>query len=80
MMVSGIASLFSGDFSGMIPEPAGNSALLSNPDYATLFARLGWGSFIVGIALVLPIPFLRRLIKDRDIPADDIPVAAVPLK
>ncbi|MEO8779372.1 MAG: oligopeptide:H+ symporter, partial [Rhodanobacter sp.] len=47
MMVTGIASLFAGDFSGMVPEPAGNSALVTNPAYSTLFAELGWGSVIV---------------------------------
>ncbi|MEO8743028.1 MAG: oligopeptide:H+ symporter, partial [Lysobacteraceae bacterium] len=80
MMVTGLASLFAGDFSGMIPEPAGNTALVTNPDYATLFARLGWGSVIVGVVLIILIPFLRKLIKDKDTPADDLPVAAVPAR
>jgi POT family proton-dependent oligopeptide transporter len=78
MMVTGIASLFAGDFSGMVPAPAGNSALVTNPDYATLFARLGWGSVAVGVLLVVLIPFLRKLIRDKDTPADDMPVAADP--
>ncbi len=78
MMVTGIASLFAGDFSGMIPEPAGNTALVTNPDYATLFARLGWGSVIVGIALVVLIPFLRTLIGNKETPVDDMSVAVVP--
>ncbi|HET8942260.1 MAG TPA: oligopeptide:H+ symporter [Rudaea sp.] len=80
MMVSGLASLFAGDFSGMVPEPAGNTALVTNPDYATLFERLGWGSVAVGVALVVLIPFLRKLIRDKQTPADDMPVAAVPAK
>ncbi|MEO8802249.1 MAG: oligopeptide:H+ symporter [Rudaea sp.] len=80
MMVTGLASLFAGDFSGMVPEPAGNSALVTNPDYAILFERLGWGSIIVGIALIVLIPFLRKLIKDKETPADDAPVAVVPAK
>ena len=62
MMVTGLASLFAGDFSGMIPEPAGTTAIVTNPDYSSLFASLGWGSTAVGVALVLLIPFLRRLI------------------
>jgi len=66
MMVTGLASLFAGDFSGMIPQPAGSTALSTNPAYASLFARLGWGSTVVGIVLVLLIPFLRRLIRDRE--------------
>lgn len=65
MLVTGLASLFAGDFSGMIPEPSGTTPLASNPEYSTLFARLGWGSTAVGVVLVLMIPFLRRLIRDR---------------
>ena len=65
MLVTGLASLFAGDFSGMIPEPAGTTAIATNPEYLTLFARLGWGSTAVGVVLVLMIPFLRRLIRDR---------------
>jgi POT family proton-dependent oligopeptide transporter len=64
MLVTGLASLFAGDFSGMIPEPAGTTPLATNPEYATLFARLGWGSTLVGGVLVLLIPFLRKLIRD----------------
>ena len=66
MMVTGVASLFAGDFSGMIPEPQGTTALVTNTDYSHLFSMLGWGSTLVGIVLVLMIPFLRRLIKDAD--------------
>jgi POT family proton-dependent oligopeptide transporter len=64
MMVTGLASLFAGDFSGMIPEPAGTTAIATNPAYADLFGRLGWGSTAVGVLLVVLIPFLRRLIRD----------------
>ena len=80
MMVSGLASLFAGDFSGMVREPARNSALVANAAYATLFARLGWGSVMVGIALTALIPFLRKLIRGKDTPADDVPVTVVPAK
>ncbi|MCW8807757.1 MAG: oligopeptide:H+ symporter, partial [Rhodanobacter sp.] len=80
MMVTGLASLFAGDFSGMVPEPAGNSAMITDPAYASLFARLGWGSVAVGIALVVLIPFLRKLIKDKETPDDDAPVAVVPAR
>jgi POT family proton-dependent oligopeptide transporter len=65
MLVTGLASLFAGDFSGMVPEPAGTTAMATNPEYSTLFARLGWGSAAVGVVLVLLIPFLRRLIRER---------------
>jgi POT family proton-dependent oligopeptide transporter len=65
MLVTGLASLFAGDFSGMVPEPAGTTALATNPEYATLFGRLGWGSTAVGVTLALMIPLLRRLISER---------------
>ena len=65
MLVTGLASLFAGDFSGMIPEPAGTTAVATNPEYAKLFAELGAGSLAVGIALVVLIPFLRKLITDK---------------
>lgn len=61
---------------------SGSTALITNPDYATLFERLGWGSAIaiVDIALVVLIPFLRKLIKDKETPPDEMPVAVVPAK
>jgi POT family proton-dependent oligopeptide transporter len=64
MLVTGLASLFAGDFSGMVPEPTGTTAIATNPDYSKLFSRLGWGSFIAGVALVALIPLLRKLIQD----------------
>jgi proton-dependent oligopeptide transporter, POT family len=78
MLVTGLASLFAGDFSGMIPEPAGTTALVTNPDYVKLFAALGVGSLVVGIALVVLIPFLRRLITDKaEIPPEQMAMATV---
>ncbi len=65
MLVTGLASLFAGDFSGMIPEPSGTTAVATNPAYIKLFAELGLGSLAVGIALVVLIPFLRKLITDK---------------
>ncbi len=64
MLVTGLASLFAGDFSGMVPEPTGTTAIATNPDYSKLFSRLGWGSFIAGVALFALIPLLRKLIQD----------------
>jgi POT family proton-dependent oligopeptide transporter len=81
MLVTGLASLFAGDFSGMIPEPAGTTAIATNPGYAKLFVELGAGSLAVGIALVVLIPFLRKLITDKaetipeEMPATVVPVA-----
>jgi len=65
MLVTGLASLFAGDFSGMIPNPTGTTAVATNPGYAKLFAELGAGSLVVGIALVVLIPVLRKLITDK---------------
>ena len=70
MLVTGLASLFAGDFSGMVPEPTGNTALATNPAYAQLFGRLGWGSVAVGVVLMALTPFLRKLIT-----ADPAPVS-----
>ena len=80
MLVTGLASLFAGDFSGMIPEPTGSTALTTNPGYAKLFAELGVGSLVVGIALVVLIPFLRTLITDRAeiAPAEEAPTVVGP--
>jgi POT family proton-dependent oligopeptide transporter len=64
MMVSGLASLFAGDFSGMVPEPTGTTAIATNPEYSKLFSRLGWGSFIAGVGLISLIPLLRKLIQN----------------
>ncbi len=65
MLVTGLASLFAGDFSGMIPEPSGTTAVATNPEYMKLFGALGAGSLVVGVALVVLIPFLRKLITDK---------------
>src|SRR2546426_604013 len=73
MLVTGLASLFAGDFSGMIPEPTGTTAVAANPGYAKLFAELGAGTLAVGVALVVLIPFLRKLITDK---AETAPVEA----
>src|SRR5436189_6048788 len=80
MLVTGLASLFAGDFSGMIPEPTGTTAVATNAGYAKLFAELGAGSLVVGVALVLLIPFLRRLITDKaETPSAQTPVTVVPI-
>jgi POT family proton-dependent oligopeptide transporter len=78
MLVTGLASLFAGDFSGMIPEPNDTTALATNPEYVKLFGALGAGSLVVGVALVLLIPFLRRLITDKaEIPPEEMAAATV---
>src|SRR5436309_10638719 len=78
MLVTGLASLFAGDFSGMIPEPTGTTAVATNPEYVKLFGALGAGSLVVGLALVVLIPFLRKLITDKaEIPAEQMATATV---
>jgi POT family proton-dependent oligopeptide transporter len=64
MLVTGLASVFAGDFSAMVPEPSEGSAVSTNPVYAKLFVELGSGSLVVGVLLIVLIPFLRRLITD----------------
>jgi len=81
MLWTGLASLFAGDFSGMIPNPTGTTASATNAGYAKLFAELGAGSLAVGIALLALIPFLRKLITDKaeatpvEVPTTVVPVA-----
>ena len=78
MLVTGLASLFAGDFSGMIPEPSGTTAVATNPEYVKLFGALGAGSLVVGVALVVLIPFLRKLITDKaEIPPEEMAMATV---
>jgi proton-dependent oligopeptide transporter, POT family len=79
MLVTGLASLFAGDFSGMIPEPTGTTAAATNGGYAKLFAELGAASLVVAIALALLIPFLRKLITDKaEVLPIETPVPVVP--
>lgn len=67
MLVTGLASVFAGDFSSMVPEPTeGGSALTTNPDYAKLFTELGCGALVIGVLLVLLVPFLRKLITESE--------------
>jgi POT family proton-dependent oligopeptide transporter len=81
MLVTGLASLFAGDFSGMIPEPNGTTAVTTNPEYVKLFAELGAGSLAVGVVLVVLIPFLRKLITDKAeiLPAEMATATVVPV-
>ncbi len=65
MLVTGLASLFAGDFSGMVPDAGEGAAVTTNHVYSTLFVELGCGSLVVGIVLVLLVPFLGRLITDE---------------
>jgi hypothetical protein len=54
MLVTGLASLFAGDFIGNDPpEPTGTMAVATNPGYAKLFAELGLGNLAVSITIVV---------------------------
>jgi POT family proton-dependent oligopeptide transporter len=77
MLLTGLASLFAGDLSGSIPEAQGTAAATTNPFYSHLFDLLGGGTVGAGIVLALLIPFLRRLISDKDTPEVDELVPAV---
>jgi POT family proton-dependent oligopeptide transporter len=52
----------------MIPEPSEGTPVTTNPVYSRLFVELGCGSLAVGVALVVLVPFLRKLIKDEEAP------------
>ncbi|MBV1774109.1 oligopeptide:H+ symporter [Burkholderiaceae bacterium DAT-1] len=64
MLVTGLASLLAGDFSGKLPDAIQSS----NPVYASQFMQLGTGCVVVGLVLIALIPTLRRLISTA--PAD----------
>src|SRR5438445_12788473 len=80
MLWTGLASLFAGDFSGMIPNPVGTTPSATNAAYAKLFTELGLVTLAVGIALVVLIPFLPKLITDKaEPPPVEVPTTAVPV-
>ncbi|ARU95420.1 peptide MFS transporter [Tatumella citrea] len=62
MMVTGVASVLAGYFSGMMPQNADSTPQATNPGYSHIFSILGWGSVIAAIIIALLIPLLRRLI------------------
>ncbi len=68
MMVTGVASVLAGYVSGLMPENSGNTPLQTNPGYSEIFSALGWGATGVGVAMLILIPLLRRLIR-RDGPS-----------
>src|SRR5207248_248577 len=80
MLWTGLASLFAGDFSGMIPNPVGTTPSATNAGYAKLFTELGLVTLAVGIALVVLNPFLRKLITDKaeTLPVE-VPITVVPV-
>jgi POT family proton-dependent oligopeptide transporter len=62
MLLTGVASVFSSYFSGLVPEAREGLAASTNPIYTSIFSNLGWGSVAVGIVMILLIPFFRKLI------------------
>ena len=69
MLATGIASILSSDFSGMVPEASDGLPTVTNPTYSHVFGMLGWGSVAVGIVLYALMPLMRRLITSG--PAND---------
>lgn len=67
MLLTGVASVFSSYFSGMVPEARVGLAATTNPIYTSIFSNLGWGSVAVGVVMILLIPFLRKLISNTAI-------------
>ena len=62
MLLTGVASVFSSYFSGLVPEAREGLAATTNPIYTSIFSNLGWGSVAVGVVMILLIPFFRKLI------------------
>ena len=63
---------------GVGPSRTGTTAVATNPEYVKLFGALGAGSLVVGVALVVLIPFLRKLITDKaEIPPEEMAMATV---
>ncbi len=80
MLVTGLASLFAGDFSGMIPEPTAPPPPRPTP-LMTSSSDARCGSLVVGVTLVVFIPFLRKLITDKaeTLPAEIPATTVVPV-
>mmetsp|Transcript_53786 Transcript_53786/g.126951 ORF Transcript_53786/g.126951 Transcript_53786/m.126951 type:complete len:492 (+) Transcript_53786:87-1562(+) len=62
MLVTGLASLFAGDFSGVVAQPVEGAALATNAAYARLFTQLALGSLATGALMWAARPWLRQLI------------------
>lgn len=62
MMVTGVASVLASYISGLMPQNAGSTPVLTNPGYSQVFNALGWGSVATGAVLLVLIPLLRKMI------------------
>ena len=62
MMVTGVASVLASYISGLMPQNAGSTPVLTNPGYSQVFNALGWGSVATGVVLLVLIPLLRKMI------------------
>lgn len=71
MMVTGVASVLAGYISGLMPENAGSTPVVTNPGFSHVFSQLGWGSVATGVVLLVLIPFLRRLINHVEPQTDE---------
>ena len=79
MLLTGLASIFAGALSKSIPTAQDAAPQVTNADYARLFGQLGGTTVVVGVVLALLIPFLRRLIADKDTAeVDELAPAVLP--
>ena len=69
MMVTGVASVLASYISGLMPQNAGSTPVLTNPGYSQVFNALGWGSVATGVVLLVLIPLLRRMIHREPVTA-----------
>lgn len=66
MMVTGIAAIFSDQFSKIaLGATSSTDPLITNTSYSHTFGMLGWSAIGAGILLFLVIPFVSRLTQER---------------
>ncbi len=77
MMITGVAAVLANYFSKMaIGESTSSDPLVTNPYFAKTFNILGIGTIIAGIIMLVLVPFLHKLIKEKKHPTEgpSIPV------
>jgi POT family proton-dependent oligopeptide transporter len=66
MMTIGVAATISNIFSKIaIGNTESIDPIVTNPFFTETFNILGWGSILGGIILIILIPFLHKLIKEK---------------
>lgn len=79
MLVTGVASVGAGYFSGLIPEATEGLAISTNPSYHSIFSNLGWVGVAVGVLMFALSPMLRRLMGSHEKP-EPVAIVAEPQK